>query len=61
MEIKIQSVPGQRFKGELIIDGKIIETTVQARPGCCARNLINKMFMMHGKPSDDLVLSIDGW
>ena len=60
MKIIIEPV-GNRFQGQLIIDEKIIETTIQPRPGCCARTLMNKVLFLYGKPSETIFLEIEGW
>lgn len=62
MQIVIEPVSGSRYRGTLIIDGEVVDTTIQPRPGCCARSLLNGMMMKHGKPTDQVVLEIlSGW
>lgn len=61
MQIIIEPVPGHRFKGTLILNDEIIETTFQTRPGCCARTLMNKLMLLYGKPTEEITLEIEGW
>lgn len=61
MEIKIEPAPGFRYKGELYIDGVLIERVFDKRPGCCARSLMNSIMYKFGKPEDEIVLTIEGW
>jgi hypothetical protein len=61
MQILIEPLKDGRYRGVLILDGEKIDTTIQARPGCCARNLLNKLMFLHGKPTEEIVLEIEGW
>jgi hypothetical protein len=61
MEILIEPIPPSRYKGTLIIDGNVVETTLQSRPGCCARTLMNKLLLLRGKPKEPISLAIEGW
>lgn len=61
MQIVIEPVQGNRFRGVLFVDGQQVETTIQNRPGCCARNLLNKLMFLHGKPTEKITLEIEGW
>jgi hypothetical protein len=61
MHIVIEPVQGNRYRGVLFIDGEQVETTIQSRPGCCARNLLNKLMFLHGKPTEEITLEIEGW
>jgi hypothetical protein len=61
MQIIIEDAPARRYKGSLIIDEEVIQTTVQARPGCCVRNLLNYIMTQYGKPTERLVLDVYGW
>jgi hypothetical protein len=61
MQIIIEDAPARRYKGSLVIDEEVIQTTVQARPGCCVRNLLNYLMLEYGKPTEQLVLDVHGW
>lgn len=61
MQIKIEPAPGQRYKGTLFIDGTLIETVIDKRPGCCARTLMNKIMYLHGKPTEEITIEIENW
>jgi hypothetical protein len=61
MQILIEEAPARRYKGSLIIDEEVITTTIQARPGCCVRNLLNYIMINYGKPTEQLVLDVHGW
>lgn len=61
MRIVIEPSLGSRYKGTLYIDDKEVEHTVQQRPGCCARTLMNKLMFMYGKPTEPITLEIEGW
>ncbi len=61
MQIIIEPLKGNRYRGVLLIDGEKIDSTIQNRPGCCARNLLNKLMFLHGKPTEEVVLEIEGW
>lgn len=61
VEIVIEPINKNMFKGTLFIDGQEIETTIQPRPGCCARTLMNKIMYLHGKPESSIQLNISGW
>lgn len=61
MEIIIEPAPGFRFKGELWMNGELIETVLDKRPGCCTRTLMNKLMLMYGKPDDKITVTIEGW
>jgi hypothetical protein len=61
VKIVIEPVPGQRYKGTLFIEEEEVETTIQPRPGCCTRTLMNKLMLMYGKPSEEVTIQIDGW
>jgi hypothetical protein len=61
MQIFIEPAKGNRFQGTLLIDGEVIETTLQQRPGCCARTLMNKLMLLYGKPLEPITLEIEGW
>lgn len=61
MKIVIEPIPGQRYKGTLFIEDEEVEITLQQRPGCCVRTLMNKMMLMYGKPTEEVVVTIDGW
>lgn len=61
VEIKIEPAPGSRYKGELYIDGNLIETVLDKRPGCCTRSLMNRLMFMYGKPETEITVTIEGW
>jgi hypothetical protein len=61
MQIVVEPAPGQRYKGSLFIDDELIEMTLQSRPGCCVRTLMNKIMLLHGKPTEKITLDIEGW
>jgi len=61
MQIIIEDAPARRYKGSLVIDEEVVTTTIQARPGCCVRNLLNYAMSQYGKPSEQLVLEVYGW
>jgi hypothetical protein len=61
MQIVVEPAPGQRYKGSLFLDDELVETTLQSRPGCCVRTLMNKLMLLHGKPTETITLDIEGW
>jgi hypothetical protein len=61
VKIIIEDAPAKRYKGSLIIDEDVVTTTIQARPGCCVRNLLNYIMLNYGKPQEKLVLDVHGW
>lgn len=61
MKIVIEPSTASRYKGTLYIDGQEIDHTIQPRPGCCARTLMNKLMLMYGKPLETITLEIEGW
>ena len=61
MQIVIETAPGNRYKGSLFIDNELIETTIQPRAGCCTRTLMNRIMLMYGKPTENLIIDIEGW
>jgi hypothetical protein len=61
MEIIVEPIPPSRYKGTLIVDGEVVETSIQSRPGCCVRTLMNKLLLLNGKPKNTFSVNIDGW
>jgi hypothetical protein len=61
MQIRIQPAPGHRYDATLYMNDEPIEFVNDKRPGCCVRSLMNKMMLIHGKPTDEIVIDIDGW
>jgi hypothetical protein len=61
MEILIEPIPPSRYKGVLVIDGETVETSIQSRPGCCVRTLMNKLLLLKGKPKEPFSVKIEGW
>jgi hypothetical protein len=61
VQIIIEDAPARRYKGSLIIEDEVVQTTIQSRPGCCVRNLLNYAMLQYGKPTEKLVLDINGW
>lgn len=61
MRIEIEPAAGQRYKGELFLDGELVEMVFDKRPGCCARSLMNQILFKYGHPEGKITLEIDGW
>lgn len=61
MEIVIERVNGVKYMGKLYIDGDLIDTALDNRPGCVIRTLLNRMQEKYGKPDDTITVNIDGW
>lgn len=61
MQIKIQPAPGNRYNATLYIDGEAVEFVNDKRPGCCVRSLMNKILLSYGKPTQEIIIDIDGW
>jgi hypothetical protein len=61
MEIIVEPIPPSRYKGTLIVDGEVVETSIQSRPGCCVRTLMNKLLLLNGKPKNTFSVNINGW
>lgn len=61
MNIVIDQLPDGRFMGVLSVDGDQIYKTIEKRPGCCARNILNHLSITYGKPSGSITLEVDGW
>jgi hypothetical protein len=61
MNIIVEPIPPSRYKGTLFVDGKEIETSIQSRPGCCVRTLMNRLILLKGKPKNTIDVKIEGW
>lgn len=61
MKIVIDQLPDQRFIGVLTVDNEEIYKTIEKRPGCCARNILNHLSMNYGKPAGIITLEVEGW
>lgn len=61
MQIVIEPVSLNRYRGILLLDGQVENTTIQPRPGCCVRNLLNSLMLKHGAPDGTITIEIDGW
>jgi hypothetical protein len=61
VQIKIQPAPGNRYNATLYIDGEAVEFVNDKRPGCCVRSLMNKILLSYGKPTQEIIIDIDGW
>lgn len=61
MEISIEKLPDGRFIGILFIDNEEYYKTIEKRPGCCARTIMNYLSMQYGAPSKTIKLNIEGW
>ena len=62
MEIKLDMLPDQRWRGILYVDGTKIDTAVEPRPGCVVRTLLNTFQLTYGNPGvSELNVSIDEW
>jgi hypothetical protein len=61
MKIVVEPIPPSRYKGVLIVDDEEIETSIQSRPGCCVRTLMNKLMLLNGKPKNTISVTIEGW
>ena len=62
MEIKLDMLPDQRWRGILYVGGINIDTAIEPRPGCVARTLLNGFQLTYGNPGvSELTLTIDEW
>lgn len=61
MQIIIEPAPANRYNATLSVDGEVVAFVSDKRPGCCVRSLMNKMLLEYGKPSEKLVIDIEGW
>lgn len=61
MQIIVKPAPGQRYDATLYIDGEAIDFTNDKRAGCCVRTLMNRMILKYGKPTEEIIVDIDGW
>ena len=61
MQIVVKAAPGSRYDATLYVDGEAVDFTNDKRAGCCVRTLMNRMLLTYGKPSDEIIIDIDGW
>lgn len=61
VEIVIEPVLGGRFMGRLYLDGECVDTAIDARPGCVARIIMNRILDQYGRPDGEITLNIEGW
>jgi hypothetical protein len=61
MEIVVKEISKKRFSATLFIDGEQFASSVETRPGCAIRTVINALQREHGAPSGDLVIDLSDW
>jgi hypothetical protein len=61
MEIVVKELAKKRFSATLYINGEMFASSVETRPGCAIRTVLNKLQLEHGGPSGDLVIDIGEW
>lgn len=61
MEIVIKELAKKRFSATLYINGEMFASSVEPRPGCAIRTVLNKLQHQFGAPSGDLVIDISDW
>ena len=62
MEIKLEMLPDQRWRGTLYVGGDKFDTAIEPRPGCVTRTLLNAFQLAYGNPGvSQITLTIDEW
>lgn len=61
MEIIIKELAKKRFSATLYINGEMFASSIEPRPGCAIRTVLNRLQLEHGAPSGDLVIDISDW
>jgi len=61
MEIIIKELSKKRFSATLYINGEMFASSIEPRPGCAIRTVLNKLQLEYGAPSGDLVIDISDW
>jgi hypothetical protein len=51
----------RRFSATLYINDERVASSVEPRPGCAIRTVLNQVQLMHGPPAGGLAITIDGW
>tara|TARA_R110000803_G_scaffold166778_4_gene230104 strand:- start:268 stop:453 length:186 start_codon:yes stop_codon:yes gene_type:complete len=61
MEIVVKELAKKRYSATLFINGDRFASSVEPRPGCAIRTVLNMLQLEHGAPSGDLVIDISDW
>jgi len=61
MKIIVTELAKKRFSATLFINGEQFASSVEARPGCAIRTVLNMLQLEYGSPSGDLEIDISEW
>ena len=61
MKIVVKELAKKRFSATLFIDEEQFASSVETRPGCAIRTVLNMLQLEHGAPSGDLEIDISDW
>jgi hypothetical protein len=61
MKIIVKELAKRRFSATLYINDEQYASSVEPRPGCAVRTVMNTVQLEYGAPDSELTITIDGW
>ena len=61
MRIVVRELERKRFSATLLVDDEQYASSVEPRPGCAVRTVMNQVQLEFGAPTEEITITIDGW
>mgnify|MGYP003632838320 CR=1 FL=1 len=61
MKIVVKELEKKRFSATLFINDEQYASSVEPRPGCAVRTVMNQVQLEFGAPTEEMTITIDGW